>query len=172
MRLRELTPWRRGGLGRVDVEERPFDTLRRDMEAFHRNMDHLFENFMGGRSRIVLPESWATGEMAPHLDETEDETAYHVNVELPGMDEKDVDVTLSDGLLTISGEKKLEEEEEAERFYRRERACGTFRRTLAIPGEVDEKKIKAEFHKGVLTIDLPKTKAAQEKVRHIEVKAS
>lgn len=168
MKSTHLAPWRWGGPGRRE-EERPFESLRRDMEAFQRNIDRLFEGMMGERP-VMLPEYWATGEMAPRLDETEDDQAFHVDIELPGMDEKDIEVTLSDGLLTISGEKKAAEAEKDERFFRREREYGSFRRTLPLPGAVDEGKIKAEFHDGVLTIDLPKTKEAQAKVRHIEVK--
>lgn len=168
MRHSHLAPWRWGGLSRQDAE-RPYETLRRDMESFQRNMDRLFEGLAGGRT-IMLPEYWATGEMAPRLDESEDDKAYHIDIELPGMDEKDIDVMLTDGLLTISGEKKAEEGEKDEHFHRRERAYGSFRRTLPIPGAVDEDKIKAVFHDGVLSIDLPKTKEAQTKVRHIEVK--
>lgn len=170
---RELAPWRRGELGRWEEEERPFEALRKDMEAFQRNVDRLFVDVLGGgRRRAMLPEYWATGEMAPRLDETEDDKALHVDVELPGMDEKDVEVTLSDGLLTISGEKKAADAAAEERLCRRERAYGSFRRTLAVPGDVDANRIKAEFHNGVLTIDLPKSKAAQAKVRHIEVKGA
>ena len=171
MRHRELAPWRRGELGRWEEEERPFEALRKDMEAFQRNLDRLFVGVLaGGRHRVVLPRYWATGEMAPRLDETEDDKAFHVDVELPGMDETDVEVTLSDGLLTIRGEKKAAREDGPERFCWRERAYGSFRRTLAVPGDVDADRIKAEFRNGVLTIDLPKTKQAQTKVRHIEVK--
>ncbi len=169
---RELAPWRLGELGRREEEERPFEALRKDMEAFQRNMDRLFAGVLGGgRRRVVLPRYWAIGELAPRLDETEDDKAFHVDVELPGMDETDVEVTLSDGLLTISGEKKAAQEDEAERFCWRERAYGSFRRTLAVPGDVDANGIRAEFHNGVLTIDLPKSKAAQAEARHIEVKA-
>jgi HSP20 family protein len=169
MKQAHLAPWRWGGLGRWE-EERPFETLRRDMEAFQRNMDRLFEGMMGDRP-IMLPGYRAAGEMTPRLDESEDDQAYHVDIELPGMDENDVEVTLSDGLLTISGEKKAAEVEKEEKLFRRERAYGSFRRMLPLPGAVDEAKIKAAFRNGVLTIDLPKTKEAQAKVRHIEVKS-
>ena len=173
MRRRELAPWRLGEFGRWEEAERPFEALRKDMEAFQRNLDRLFVDVLGGtsRHRAMLPEYWATGEMAPRLDETEDDKAFHVDVELPGLDETDVEVTLSDGLLTISGEKKVEPAAEPH-MRRRERAYGSFRRTLAVPGDVDADKIKAEFHNGVLTIDLPKTKKAQAKVKRIKVKSA
>ena len=74
--------------------------------------------------------------------------------------------------MTIRGEKKQYKELEGKDFYRRERNYGAFRRTIELPGEVDESKIKASFKKGVLQVDLPKTKEAQEKVRHIAVEAA
>jgi HSP20 family protein len=108
----------------------------------------------------------------PDIDETEDEKAFHVSIELPGMDEKDVHITLSGRLLTIRGEKKEDEKEEGKDYYRRERSFGTFRRTLELPGEVDESNIEASFKRGILKVELPKTKEAQEKVKHIAVKAA
>lgn len=173
MTLKELVPWRWGGLRRWEEEERPYQTFRREMEMLHREMDRLFDDFWRGAGRpSFVPEAWGFGEVSPRVDETEDDNAYHVAVELPGMEEKDVEITLSDGLLTIRGEKKQEEEETGKDFYRRERAFGAFRRTLPIPGEVDESKIEASFKKGVLTIDLPKTEEAQKKIKHIHVKAA
>lgn len=170
MRHAELAPWRRLGPARWEEEERPIEALNREMEAFQRNLNRLFAGVFGEGRPIVLPEFWATGGVTPRLDETEDEAAYHVDIELPGIDAKDVEVTLSNGLLTVRGEKKAAPAEEAGRLRHSERSYGVFRRTLAVPGEVDEKRIRAEFRNGVLTIDLPKTRAAQPKVKHIPVK--
>lgn len=173
MALKELAPWRWGGLRRWEEEDRPFSSFRRDMDALHREMDRLFEDFWRGGDRpSLLSESWAMRDISPRVDETEDDKAFHVKVELPGMDQEDVEVTLSDGLLTIRGEKKQEEEEKGKDFYRKERSFGAFRRTLPVPGEVDESKIEASFKKGVLSIELPKTVEAQKKVKHIDVKAA
>jgi len=173
MALKELVPWRWGGLRRLEEEDRPFLAFRREIEPLHREIDRLFEDFWRGATRqSLLPEPWALGEVAPRVDETEDEKAYHVTVELPGMDEKDVEVVMSEGMLTIRGEKKQEQEEKGKDFYRKERTYGSFRRVLPIPGEIDESKIAASFKKGLLTIDLPKTEQARKKVKHIEVKAA
>jgi HSP20 family protein len=103
---------------------------------------------------------------------TDDEKAFRVAVELPGMTDKDVSVTVKDRLLTISGEKTEEKEKKDKDVYRRERAYGSFRRTIELPGDVDTGKIEAAFKNGVLTIDLPKTKEAQESVKKISVKAA
>lgn len=109
--------------------------------------------------------------MSPRIDETEDESAYHIEVELPGMDQKDVEVIYSDGLLTVSGEKKQESEEKEKNYYRRERSFGSFQRVLQIPGLVKESDIKASFKKGVLQIDLPKSEEAKKATKKIAVKA-
>jgi HSP20 family protein len=173
MALRELVPWRWGGLRRWEEEDQPLHAFRTEMESLHREMDRLFEDLWRGAGRpSTLPEAMHLGDVYPRVDETEDDKAYHVAVELPGMDEKDVEVTLTDGLLTIRGEKKQVEEEKGKDFYRKERSFGSFRRALPIPGEVDESKIKASYKKGVLIVDLPKSEAAQKKVRHIDVKAA
>jgi len=151
---------------------RPFETLRREMEAMHRDLDGLFERMLGEGAPSLFSESWAGGEVVPQLDVSEDEKAFSVKVELPGMDEKDVNVTLSDRVLTIRGEKKEDKETKEKDYYRRERSYGTFRRGIELPAAVDAAKIEASFKKGVLTIQLPKTKEVQEKVKHIDIKAA
>lgn len=174
MALGELAPWRWGGLRRrMQRDDRPFESFRREIEALQREMDRLFERVWGeAESASLLPEYWSRRELIPQLDVVEDDKAFHVNIELPGMDEKDVDVTLSDRVLTIRGEKKEDKETKEKDFYRRERAYGSFRRSIEIPVAVDTSKIEASFSKGVLKITLPKTKEAQEKIKHIEVKAA
>jgi HSP20 family protein len=172
MALKELTPWRWGGLRRREMEAHPFLGFRDEMIALHREMDRLFEGIWENRGRPVMPEVLGFSGIALSLDETEDERAYHVSAELPGLEESAIEVTLADGLLTIKGEKKRESQAQASAFYRKERAFGSFQRTIAIPGEVDESAITASFKKGVLKIDLPKSEEAQKKVTHIEVQAA
>lgn len=173
MALKELVPWRWGGLRRWEEEDQPFHAFHREMENLHREMNRVFDEMWRGTSRpSLVSEAPSFGEVMPHVDETEDDKAYHVAVELPGMDEKNIDVSLSDGLLIIRGEKKQEEEQKGKDFYRKERSFGSFRRVLPIPGEVDESKIEASFRKGILHIDLPKSAEAQKKVKHIDVKAA
>ena len=180
MTLKEMVPWRWGGLRRWDEEDRPFESFFREMDSLHKEMDRLFEDFWKGSGRHSLMTTpwhstmtpWAHSEVMPRIDETEDEKAFHIQVELPGMDRDDVDITLSNGILTIRGEKKREDEEKGKDFYRKERSFGAFRRSLPIPAEVDENKIDASFAKGVLTIELPKTEEARKKVTHIDVKAA
>ena len=109
--------------------------------------------------------------LAPAVDETEDEKAYHIAVDLPGLDPKDVELSLSDNVLTIRGEKKTEKENGDGQALRRERLHGAFRRSIAFPAEIDEDKVEASFRNGVLTVTLPKTKEARNKIKRIEVKS-
>jgi HSP20 family protein len=173
MTLKDMVPWRWGGLRHWDEEDRPYESFLREMDTLHKEMDHLFENFWkGSGNHTFMTKPWRHGALTPRVDETEDEMAFHVKVELPGMDQDDVDVTLSGGVLTIRGEKKREEEEKGKDYYRSERSFGSFRRSLPIPVDVDESKIEAKFEKGILYVELPKTKEAQEKVKHISIKAA
>lgn len=173
MKMQQIAPWRWGGLGRWHRDEEPANSLRQQMESLHTEMDRLFEE--------ILTESWRGSPLSrsaqqelllPEIDETESDKAFHVSVELPGMDKKDVDITLTGRRLTIRGEKKREKKEKGEDYYRQERGYGAFRRIIDLPSEVDESKIEASFKKGVLNIELPKTREAQEKIKHIAVKAA
>jgi HSP20 family protein len=173
MTRKQLAPWRWGGLSRWHTEDHPMMSFRREIDKLHQDMDRLFKDFWRNEdSSLTMPGMWGPRDVMPRVDETEDDEGFHVKVELPGMDQKDVEVTLSDGMLTIRGEKKQEEEEKGKDFYRKERSFGSFRRVLPIPGEVDDSKIKASFEKGVLCIELPKSEEAQKKVKHISVEAA
>ena len=171
MKTRQVAPWKWGHLPAETAQ--PFDTFRREMEAFHRSMTRMLDDMMQGwDSGFAAPWARSAGALMPSVAEAEDEKGYFVTVELPGMDEKDVEVTLNDGMLTIRGEKKLDKDEEGKDFFRSERSYGAFRRVLALPVEVDPAKIEATFCKGVLKISMPKTREAQRKIRHIDVKAA
>ncbi len=144
--------------------------------SYRTEMDRLFDRFGGGfampsfgrmldvmpsfRTELTLP--------TPAVDITEDDAAYKVTAELPGMEEKDVEVTLSDDLLTIKGEKTAETEKKDKSYYLSERSYGAFQRAFVVPKGVESDKIAADFAKGVLTVTLPKAAAAVKKT--IEVK--
>lgn len=173
MTLRAITPWKWGGLRPWQRDDDPFTGFRQQMDSLHRDMGRLFDDMSKESfADSFFPKDWGNEMLMPYIDETEDDKAFHVSVELPGMDEKDIDITLSDRQLTIRGEKKKDKEEEGKDFYRSERHFGAFRRMIELPGEIDEGKIEASFRKGVLRIELPKTKEAQEKIRHIDVQAA
>jgi HSP20 family protein len=104
------------------------------------------------------------------LDVSEDLSAFTVTAELPGMSEKEIDLSISGDTLTIRGEKKEEKEDKNKNYYYSERSYGTFMRTIPLPQQIETNKVSASFKKGVLTITLPKTTAAVESTKKIEVK--
>ena len=104
----------------------------------------------------------------PAFDITERENEYLVTAEIPGIDIKDLDVTLSEGILTVKGEKKQEKEDKGENYHRVERVFGSFHRTFRLPGEVQTDKVDAKYKDGVLTLTLPKSE--EKKPKKIEVK--
>jgi HSP20 family protein len=151
------------------------------IEALHRQIDRLFEDFDRGFwaspfQRSVFAEPlWRrslTWDGAPAADIVETEKSYEITAELPGLDEKDVEVKLVNGGLTIKGEKQEEKEEKKKDYYVHERHFGSFERSFQIPDGVDVDKIEASFNKGVLKVTLPKKPEAQKPEKKIEVKAA
>jgi len=136
---------------------------------FRTEMNSLFDNFFRG---FELEPSWARlGAFNPRIDVRESEKEISVSAELPGLDDKDIDVSLTRDAVTIKGEKKKEKESKGKDFYRMERSYGSFTRTIPLPAEVDTDKVRAEFKKGVLNISLPKTVKAIKGTKRISVKA-
>lgn len=141
----------------------PFETLRDEV-------DRLFEDFEQGiwpvpfrRSLLDIEPTLRRGlrwGAAPAVDIVEKDKAYEVTAELPGMEEKDIEVKVAEGGLTIRGEKKEEKEEKRKNYYLHERHFGAFERYFRIPEGVDADKIQAIFKKGVLSVTLPKTAKA------------
>jgi HSP20 family protein len=105
-------------------------------------------------------------------DMTESEKEYVLTVELPGMDEKDIDLTVTENSISLNGEKKSEQEVTENDYHLTERSYGRCQRSFAMPAGVDVEKVKASFSKGVLTVNLPKTKEARAKPRKVEVKSA
>lgn len=147
-------------------------------QSFRTEMDRLFDRFGAGFGFPSLrrmfdagpPYEGAFGFATPMVDFSEDDTAYKLTAELPGADEKDIEVGVTDEILTIKGEKKQEKEEKTKNYYMSERSYGSFQRAFALPKGVEHDKIAAQFSKGVLTITMPKTAAAQSQRKKIEVK--
>lgn len=105
----------------------------------------------------------------PSVDIKEDEEKIVFKTDLPGIDEKDIRVTIEDGILMLSGERKSEKETEKENFHRVERCYGSFQRSFTLPETVDEDKVSASYRKGVLELTLPKTKSNSNKVKVVNV---
>jgi HSP20 family protein len=164
MELTDLVPFRnRRRLGARSGALSPF-------ERMHDEMERLFDDF--------TPQFSSFRELAPRagllasIDLSESDDALEVKADLPGLEEKDIDVTLRDGALLISGERKHETEERKKNYYRAERAYGSFSRSIPLPCEVDQDRIEAQFKKGVLTVRLPKTREVKEKQRKIEIRTA
>lgn len=127
-------------------------------------MDNLWNQFF---NRAPFPE-YATQEWLPTVDVAETKDKLVVKADLPGVDKKDVKVSVSGDLLTIKGEKKKEEEEKDEQHYCVERYYGSFQRVIPLPSNVKSDKVKANFDKGVLKVTLPKVEEAKQKEIDIE----
>jgi len=144
------------------------------LASLHREVDRLFDGFFSDVGRFpssVFGEDRFSA-FSPKIDFSEDESALAVVAELPGMEEKDIQVSLQEDMLTIKGEKKYEQEKKEKEFHRLERSFGSFQRSVRVPKEIDANKIKASFKNGVLTITLPKSAKAKESARRIEVKSA
>lgn len=166
MQIRDLIPWgrERSSLSQRQAEaDNPLLSLQRDINRVFENFWNRFERSYAGANGFLTAAN-------PRTDISETEKEVEVSVELPGMDEKDIEVSLTDDVLTIRGEKKNEREEKKKGYYLSERSYGSFYRSIPLPAGVDPEKADARFKSGVLTITLPKTPEAQQKVRRIEVK--
>jgi HSP20 family protein len=153
----------------------PFLNLRREMDRLFDDFGRGFWRLPTSRSMFDIEPFWGSEvkwEATPAVDIAESEKAYELTAELPGMDEKNIEVNVSDGNLTIKGEKQEEKEEKNKDYYMRERNFGSFERRFELPEGVDADKIEATFKKGVLTLTLPKKLEAQKPAKKIEVKAA
>ncbi len=137
----------------------------RDIEKTRSEMDRLWDTFLFGRPRISWPEE---DEWEPAIDVAETEHELVVNVEIPGIDPKEIDVSLSEATLFIKGEKKHEADEKDADYRLMERDYGTFIRSIRLPVEVRSDKISASYKNGVLTVVLPKSQGTQK--REMKVK--
>jgi HSP20 family protein len=135
--------------------------------TLQRQMNRLFDEFLTG---FDLQPTEAFGEWAPSIDIAETDNEVVVKTELPGLDPKDVEVTMAGDTLTIKGEKKTEHEEKGRTWHRTERTYGTFQRSFVLPCAVDGDRVKAEFKNGVLTIGIPKREEARTKPIKVTVK--
>jgi HSP20 family protein len=166
MSVRDLVPWNRGR----DV------TVRRGEEAnpflaLHREMNRLFDDVFRGFDLTPFGFDRGFERMIgwPNIEVSDTDTEMKVTAELPGLDEKDVELELANGVLAIKGEKRTETEEKDRLFS--ERYYGRFERRIPVE-DVDENKVSASFRNGVLTVTLPKTAQAQRPVKRIAIKGT
>jgi HSP20 family protein len=161
MQIKDLIPWARkdGASESKSGEANPIATLQREM-------NQVFEGFWNRIGHLDWP--WGSGEARSDMVETDN--AIEVSIELPGMEMKDIEVTVTDDMLTVKGEKRIERQEEKRGYYLSERSYGAIYRTIPLPPGVDGEKAQASFKNGVLTIRLPQTPEAQARIKRIEVK--
>lgn len=140
----------------------------REIERFNRRVKKFFEDF--DFPMFDWGFRWDSNVFTPRVDVTEDNDNLYVEADLPGIDKKDVKVSVTGDVLTISGERKVEQRDENKNYYRIERSSGSFSRSFTLPAEIDSEKISAEFKDGVLKITMPKTEEAKVVEKRIEVK--
>jgi len=144
----DILPWKRNKNNQANELRRQFDTM----------YDRFFEpDFMPATS------VFGKGKWGPNLDISEGRKDITVKAEIPGIEAKDFDISINGRRLNIRGEKKQEETEEEETYYRVERSHGYFNRTIELPSEVDPNKVDASYKKGILKIKLRKTKSSETK---------
>ncbi|PPB81492.1 HSP20 family protein [Albidovulum inexpectatum] len=167
MQIKDLIPW-----ARKDEAGDAKGSDQNPIAALQREMNQVFENFMNRFGKGLGQLDWPWGNSEAKSDVVQTDGAVEVSIELPGMDMKDIEVTVTDDMLTVKGEKKIERQEEKKGYYLSERSYGAIYRTIPLPPGVDGEKAEATFKNGVLTIRLPQTPEAQARVKHIEVKGA
>ncbi|MGE0418343.1 MAG: Hsp20/alpha crystallin family protein [Acetobacteraceae bacterium] len=160
MDVRSLMPFGRGSIFSRSGD--PFQALRREM-------DRLFDDFTRGGPPSLAADD---GFLSPKVNVAETETGLEVTAELPGIDQKDISLDLSNGVLTLKAERKEEKEEKDEKkqYHLVERSYGTYLRRFSLPFEADSDKVAASFDKGVLKVVIPRSAKAAAEVRKIEIK--
>lgn len=169
--MKDLRPWRKKGESLLPVRRRD-----RAVDLLHRKMDDLFEDFFEGFEDLLTPgplmrreTAWLAESPGFEVSETDDE--FRVKAELPGLDEKDIEVMIEGNALTIRGEKKRELEEKRRDYHLSEVSYGQFSRTFTLPEGADRDKAQAQFKKGVLTLTMPKTEQVKAARKRIAVEA-
>lgn len=188
MELKKLAPW--NWFKKEEESDHAVPVRHSDKAAYmpersydptlpmHRDIDRLFDLFLRGISPSVFGRfgSWPsfaeTGLLRPRVDLSATEREYLLTVEIPGVNEKDVAIDLSNNTLTIKGEKRQEKEEKDKDFYRIERSYGSFQRVLSLPEDVDQEGIKASFKDGVLSVTMPRIAQTKGEVKQIEITAA
>ena len=147
-------------------DDHPFYSLQREMNS-------LFDDFFRGFD--ITPRVFSAsilGSFAPSLDVQENEKEFIIKAELPGIDEKDIEVTVTDDAVTIKGEKKEEKEDKGKNYYYMERSYGSFNRVIPLAAETESGKAEANFKKGVLSITIPKNQTAKTKWTKVPIKSA
>lgn len=154
-------------MANVQVRTRETSPTRRDVNMWERFWEPFSLEWPWPTPLAISP---MVGDWAPVIDLEETDNEIRVSSEIPGVEAKDIDVNISEDMLTIKGEKKQESEEKRKNYYRTERCYGSFQRILRMPATVDVNKCRAEYRNGVLKISCPKSEASKSKQVRVEVK--
>jgi len=168
MPISDLLPWNRDKEKYAMQKREEVDPL--DLQ---REMNRMIESFFDDPFRPLSTRRWLDEDrgFAPRMDVSESDKEICIRADMPGMDEKDIQISLENNTLTISGEKRTEKEEKGQTYHRMERRYGSFSRSIGLPEGVDFDKIDAKFKNGVLTVKLPKPEAVVTQRKRIPIKA-
>jgi HSP20 family protein len=141
--------------------------IHRSGADFEKIFDNLFTNAF---TNINVPSPSVT-DLTLRMDVSETPKAYIVHTDIPGVEEQDIEITINENILTITGEKHAQKEEDNKNFLRVERTYGSFTKSLQLPLDADENKVKANLNNGVLEIEISKTKEPEKKIKKIPIKS-
>lgn len=169
--MKDLIPWRKKetNVARANDQEDQIATLQRRMNNMFEDFFADFGGLLGERPFHVMKTADNPWFESPNFEVSETDEEFRVKAELPGLDEKDIEVNVERDTVTIRGEKRREQEEKKRNYHLSEVSYGQFSRTFALPDGVDREKAKAQFKKGVLTLTLPKTEQAKTERKRIEI---
>jgi HSP20 family protein len=167
MDFKALVPWRNDSKSQPPATR---DDFLDPFVAFRREVDRMFDGFFDGFGRSGRSSLTGWSGHTPQIDLAESDKDITITAELPGLDEKDFEVTVAGDVLTLTGEKKSEHEQRNGDSYYAERRYGSFSRSVRLPFEVKDESVEAQYDKGVLTVRVPKPADLQRPIRRIEVK--
>ncbi|MGB3974858.1 MAG: Hsp20/alpha crystallin family protein [bacterium] len=184
MRKNKLVPWNWFNK-EEEREESRFPVRRKDLAGYfglpimqiHKEIDRVFDEIFGGFGFAdkSAAESWDTlmpsALFKPNLDISETDKEYSITVELPGVDEKNIELELIENTLKIRGEKKQETEKKDKNYHCVERSYGSFQRSLTLPEDADQEAIRAEYKNGIMTISIPRKPELKPESKKIEIKS-
>jgi HSP20 family protein len=166
-------------IGKDQQTAKPVERPRMPLDMLRQEVDRLFEDFhpfswrlpfgLPARAELGAGTDWMP---APAVDMTEKNDCYEITAELAGLDDKNIEVKLANGVLSIRGEKSEEKQEEKKDYHLSERRYGSFQRSFRVPEGVDVDKIEATISKGLLTISLPKSAEAVQNEKKIDIRAA
>lgn len=168
MTIRDLTPW--NWFRSQDLTNQPSNmNIDTPLLGLQRDIDRIFNNFFQGFNAPQIQQAGINALIAPRINIAESNKSYQISAELPGVEEKDVDISVTNGVLNIKGERKEEKEEKDQSYHRIESSYGMFQRSLPLPENADQNNIKANFKNGILSVTIAKSAEALAKTKKISI---